>query len=96
MDLLFQRYADPMTMLDIMIGAGGFSRFVGEFMKNVNETQQWDYFLHKVFDKSFNEFKESLNNTEPVEHPSDEAIGATITESQSITLGFIPDAEGEI
>lgn len=64
MDLLFSRYASPFELLNQMIGMGSFSRFIDEFgeirRREKEDRTEWEYFLHKVFGKSFNEFQEEL------------------------------------
>jgi uncharacterized protein (UPF0332 family) len=61
MDLVFHRYANPFMLLNNMIQAGTLSGFIDMFMKQQTEEQEWEYYLHKVFDKSFNEFKNNVD-----------------------------------
>ena len=53
MDLLFRRYASPFLLLDEVIKNNRLSEFVAEVMKSENERQTWEFYLHKVFDKSY-------------------------------------------
>lgn len=66
MDLLFKRYASPFVLLDPVIASGDLSNFVSELWGIVNEEKEWEYFLHKVFDKSFAEFRESIKPQAPI------------------------------
>ena len=61
MDLVFHRYANPFLLLNGMIQTGSLSGFIDVFMKQQTEEQEWEYYLHKVFDKSFNEFKNNVD-----------------------------------
>ena len=45
-----------------MISVDGFSGFVQELHDRTEEEKLWEFFLHKVRDKSFEEFKGALNN----------------------------------
>jgi len=60
MDLLFSRYASPFALLDPIVASGDLSQFVSEIWDIVEEEKEWQYFLHKIFDKSFSEFRESI------------------------------------
>lgn len=64
MDLLYHRYADPISLLDRMISAGQLSEFIDVILKKRNEEMEWQYYLHKVFDKSFGDFKKELQDEE--------------------------------
>lgn len=64
MDLLYHRYADPISLLDRMINAGQLSEFIDVIMRKQNEEMEWQYYLHKVFDKSFGDFKRGLQEEE--------------------------------
>lgn len=96
MDLLFKRYASPFLLLDEMILTGELLEFVTHMVEQVNEEQEWEFFLHKVFDKSFKEFKDALNESQPVQctKMSESEIETTVNESRSILMGFIPETEG--
>ena len=95
MDLLHQRYASPFSFLDNLIENSEFSNFI-EFMLNKiaeerDEKTLWEFFLHKVYDKSFTEWKESLKSESKKNDVADEATKKEIMErSQSILDGFNP------
>ena len=93
MDLCCQRYgsASPF-LLDGYIETGRFYEFVSEIYEMDNETKAWEIYLHKVFDKSFSEFKESLT---PVEPMSKQKLEATINESKTILDALVLDSKGE-
>ena len=84
MDLLFSRYASPFLFIDTVIDARRFSDFVTHFCGVNEEQKEWEYFLHKVFDKSFDDFRESLEPPKPVNFET------TIQTSKSILDNFKP------
>ena len=91
MDLLSKRYASPFLLLDEYIEAGCLAEFIDEFFDIVNQENEdqvmWDYYLHRVFDKSYEEFVNQCKK-EP-EKPVD--FKAAINNSISILEGFVPE-----
>lgn len=93
MDFLFQRYANPFPLLNGMIGTGRLCEFIDEFVKIRNEEEEykitWEFWLHKVFDKSYAEWKEDLNPTEKNEAaPTQAEMEETIRASFEMLEGF--------
>lgn len=88
MDLLFHRYASPFLLLDQIIPEGDLSEFVSTLWEIEEEEKEWQYFLAKVFDKSFTDFKKSMK---PQKGMSKKEIETTINESMSMINSFIPD-----
>lgn len=86
MDLLFKRYASPYLLVDEMIANGLFSDFVSNLIEADSDKNLWEFFLHKVDDKSFNDWKNSLNNKGS--QITNEQIETTINDSFSILDGF--------
>ena len=70
-----------------MISCGRLSEFVLEFIDLENERIEYEYWLHKVWDKSFAEFKKSV---EPKQEIPAENLETTVKESKDILLNFIP------
>ena len=95
MDLLFQRYADPFIFLNGMIRTHRFCEFVDEFIKTTNaekeEKTQWEFYLHRVFDKSFMEFKEEIKVNQDNQNMSESQIEATVLHSNNILNNFNPE-----
>lgn len=100
MDLLFQRYASPFLFLNGMLQTGRFCEFVESFTSTVveekNEKTQWEYFLHKVWDGSFSEFKEGIKVDQNNKAMSANEIETTVQNSLSILKNFNPDQKGVI
>lgn len=94
MDYLFQRYANPYPLLEGMISTGRLCEFVEEFIKTRNDEEEhkaeWEFWLHKVFDKSWAEFRECLNPTETIENaaPTQAEMEETIQASMQMLNGF--------
>ena len=55
MDLLFKRYASPFILLDNLIATNSLTLFIIDMLDIVNEEKLLEYFMHKVFDKSWND-----------------------------------------
>ena len=91
MDLLFKRYASPFLLIDQMLLIGEFNRFISEIYDYTEEEKIWNYFLHKVYGKSFDEFKLSLQQQSQAFDISNKQIETTINESFEIMENFIPD-----
>lgn len=88
MDLLFKRYASPFVLLDGLILTNSLTNFISDFLGFVREDENWEFFLHKVYDKSWKEFSdeiESSDNQEPID------LGATLIKSKNILNNFTPE-----
>ena len=83
-----------MLLLDKMILSHRLTEFIGEAVRirndELNDKTKWEFFLHKVFDKTYGEFVKSLksDNDDGQETMSEEELLATIRESQNITNNF--------
>lgn len=92
MDLLFKRYASPFLLLEIYIEEGRLYDFVAEFMRTHNEELMWDVWLHKVFDKNFEEYKEAvLSAAKSSIRPSKKQLETTLIDSMNILDSFNPE-----
>lgn len=95
MDLLFKRYASPFLFIDGMLQAGRFSAFVDDFIKTTNKEKEdqvnWEYYLHRVMEGSFNDFVQSLKNTEDDKNLSEATIETTVQYSLNLLNNFIPE-----
>lgn len=82
-----------MIILDKMIRVGRFTEFVQEVMKIRNremiEKARWEYWLHRVFDMSFDEYLARVDGTEEV--LSEEVMEETIRDSMGIINDFCPE-----
>ena len=98
MDLLFKRYASPFLFIDGMIQAGRFSEFVTSFIDVINaekeEEVNWQFFLHKVFDGSYADFKKKLHEERADRQMSEERLEAMVKQSMNILDSFNPEQSG--
>ena len=88
MDLLFKRYASLFVLLDSLILTNSLNSFIDDFIDFVKEDNEWEFFLHKIYDKSWSEFRSSIkqsDNQEPID------LGATLVKSKNILNNFTPE-----
>ena len=90
MDLLFTRYASPFVLLDGLILTNSLNNYVDDFFGFINEDREWEFFLHKVYDKSWSEFSKEIKQSEN-QKPVD--LGATIVKSKNMLNNFTPEGE---
>ena len=89
MDLLFRRYASPFTLIDQMIMAEQFSEFINDVLDFAKDDRLWEFFLRKVNGQSFENFKNSMKESQKVVTPIN--IETTINDSYDILQGFVPE-----
>lgn len=97
MDLLFKRYASPFLFMDGMIQTGRFTDFVINFIQTTNQEKEdqldWDFWLHKVWEGTFEEFKNGVEANRKNQNMSEQTIETTINESLDILQNFNPPPE---
>lgn len=93
MDLLFKRYADPFTLLSGYIQTSRLCDFIDSFYDQVQEDFRWEVYLHKVWDKSYSAFRESLQVTQDLQEMSEDDVEATVKKSMDILGNFNPHKE---
>ncbi len=97
MDLLFKRYADPFSLLTGYIQTSRFSEFINTFCEQKVEDDRWEFFLHRVWDKSYSEFCDALQVSQDLQEMSEDNIEATVKKSMNILGNFNPEKEeGEV
>lgn len=98
MDQVSQRYSDPCFFMDGMIQTCVFSEFVREFIKTVNQEIEdkfdWEFFLHKVWEGTFQEFKDDIKTNKEHQNMSKRTIEATVKNSMDILKNFNPNIDG--
>ena len=94
MDLLFTRYASPFCLIDNLILTHSLNNFIDDFFNFIieerKEKTEWEFFLHKIYDKSWGEFSASIRQSEN-QKPID--LDATLTKSKNILNNFTPEGE---
>lgn len=88
MDLLFSKYASPFILLDGLILTSSLTSFIDDFIGFVSDKIQWELFLHKVFDKTWSEFKSEVK---PSNTDKEIDLGATIIKSKDMLNNFTPE-----
>ena len=98
MDLLFKRYASPFIFLDGILQTGRFCDFIDDFIDTIqNEEEEkrlWEYFLLRVWEGSFEDFKASIKTNEKNMNMSVNEIETTVNYSMNILNNFNPEKEG--
>lgn len=83
-----------MTLIDGMISTGRLSDFVEEMVSIRNEEEEekilYEVWLHKIFDKSFAEFRESVGTNNKTAAPTQEDIAETVRGSKELLNSFNP------
>lgn len=99
MDQLFKRYADPFPFMDGMIQTGRFSEFVRQFLEMINSEREeqtaWEFWLHKVWEGSFTDFRAEIENDKKNRQMSEKTMETTIKDSMNILKNFNPTKGGE-
>lgn len=90
MDLLFKRYANPFLLFDNMITTGRFLEFILELIDIQNDEKIHDVWIHKVFDKSFDDFKKLVFESKEIADVDNQNVETTIKESFEILNNFNP------
>ena len=95
MDLLYQRYASPFSFIDGMLLNGRFEEFVVEFMKTISkekeERMNWEFFLHKVWEGTYQDFISDVENNKKNLTMPKRAIETTVKHSLDILNNFNPN-----
>ena len=92
MDLLFSRYASPFILIDQLILAQSLSNYIDDLFGFMTEEKQektnWEFFLHKIYNKSWKEFCDEISVENSVEN--NVSITDTLIKSKEILNNFIP------
>ena len=94
MDLLFTRYASPFVLLDNLLLTNSLDNFIVDLFDIINrereEQTQWEFFLHKVYDKSWKDFVDELDMSNEQKTVD---LGATLKKSKNMLKNFTPESE---
>lgn len=92
MDLLFNRYASPFSLLDHMIENGSLSDFIEYAWESNEEKHQWEFYLNKhTSDQSFADFKTGLKETAANQKMSKVALETAVNDSITLLQNFVPE-----
>ena len=91
-DLLYKRYSNPMTLLSQMLRTGQLSEFINSIVKISNDENldkvKWEYWLHRIFDKGWDEY---LAETEEQPEATVGNLEATVKTSYNMLANFKPE-----
>lgn len=77
-----------------MLEDGQFDEFISGLIRirndEQNEQSAWEYYLHRIYDKSFSEFMESIK-TAPDPEASKSNLEATISNNFEMMENFHPE-----
>lgn len=95
MDLLSQRYASPFLILDEFIRLQQLHEFVVEIIGKIASEKvreaRWQYYLHRVYDMSFEEYVRRCEKPEKEDQGmTHKEIRNIINDSKRMVEGFIP------
>jgi hypothetical protein len=82
-----------MPLINGMIRTHRLFEFVNKLVEMHNEEEKdktlWDVWLHRVFDKSYNEFMEALDDKQKAA-PTQEEVTNIVVETKNMLNGFVP------
>lgn len=82
--MVAKRYPCPNFVLDGFISRGLLTEFLHKMYELVEEDTTYEFWLHKVNDKTYNDFKRSLHRptAKVIEGPSKEEVRAIVMETK--------------
>lgn len=99
MDLLYHRYADPVSLLNTVVGFGDLDGFLDVMLEQADEERMWELYLHQLIkERSFTDWKASLETgsaggSSPAQASpvTREEISETVKRSRDILDAFVPE-----
>lgn len=95
MDWVHQRYASPFLFMNEMVRSGRFNEFVVEFVNTIakerEEKQNWEFFLHKVWEGTYQDFIADVENNKKNLAMTKRTIETTVNYSLNILNNFKPE-----
>lgn len=92
--MVSKRYASPFLLLDEYIANAELNGFIDELLKINNEEEIYKLWLHKVYDKSFKDFKAQVLNSNKVVNDNNFNVNETLKDSRNILNNFKPVERG--
>lgn len=83
MDTLSKRYGCPFFVIQDMIRLNQLHDFITEVFGTIRDEKEWEFFLHKVYDKTFDDFRNDMKKMEK-EEMTTEQIASVVDESASM------------
>lgn len=89
---MFKRYSNPFSLFDELIESNQFNDFIMTLNTKYIEDLEYELWLHKVYDKSFEEFKKDISISRDAQagYMNEEDVKATVKKSNEILSNFTP------
>ena len=89
---MFKRYSNPFSLFDELIESNQFNDFIVTLNTKYIEDLEYNLWLHKVYDKSFEEFKKDISISRDAQagYMNEEDVKATVKKSNEILSNFTP------
>ena len=89
---MFKRYSNPFSLFDELIESNQFNDFIMTLNTKYIEDLEYELWLHKVYDKSFEEFKKDISISRDAQagYMDEEDVKATVKKSNEILSNFKP------
>ena len=90
--MVFKRYSNPFSLFDELIESNQFNDFIMNLNTKYIEDLEYELWLHKVYDKSFEEFKKDISISRDAQagYMNEEDVKATVKKSNEILSNFKP------
>lgn len=90
--MVFKRYSNPFSLFDELIESNQFNDFIMTLNTKYIEDLEYELWLHKVYDKSFEEFKKDISISRDAQagYMNEEDVKATVKKSNEILSNFTP------
>lgn len=87
-----------MVLISHMIRTGRLTEFVRELVnirnEELDERTSWEYWLHKDFERSFNEFQEALESSKKAANVTEEQLADIVRQSRNIaSMSVMPQTD---
>ena len=90
MDLVFKRYSSPFLLIDNLISAKRLLDFILELIDAINDEKLYEMWLHRIYDKSYPDFKNEVMDYNKTANADVQDIETTVNESMNILNNFKP------
>ena len=90
--MVFKRYSSPYSLFDELIETNQFSDFISTLNDKVIEDLEYELWLHKIYDKSFEQFKRDIIMSRDAQagYMDETEIKTTVKKSNEILSSFKP------
>lgn len=85
-----KRYPTPEFTLDVVIANHRLLAFINQMLEETEHEEIYGVWLHKVYDKNFNDFKNQVYSRAKASTTTDNQKANTIKDSFSILENFAP------